>query len=295
MEYEDLNRPLSSVPNSTQYYFRDGLFAYAEECMGTVFVFKGRTPFDEEGTRARCERAFDILHEADRVFSTYKPNSPVSRLARGETTLADCPPVVSQVWNDCEAWEKTTDGWFSAFTPQHTFDPSGLVKTWAARGAAQYLEQNGITDFTMNAGGDIYVSDQVSVDLDWRVAIHKPVSIAAEAAGVLTVLDLKGTSYRAVCTSGSAERGEHIWDPKAPGKEPARGLAQVTVIAADLVQADVWATAAYAQGPRAIRTLNEYNLRNPNNQVQLLAVFPDGDISGTDGVIPLFAKPNDAA
>jgi FAD:protein FMN transferase len=146
----------------------------------------------------------------------------------------------------------------------------------------------------MNAGGDIYVPETVKADLDWRVAIHRPVSIAAEEAGVLTVLDLKGTGYRAVCTSGSAERGDHIWDPKAPGKEPARGLAQVTVVAEDLVQADVWATAAYAQGPRSIRTLNEYNLKHPDNQVQLLAVFPDGDISGTDGIIELFAKAPEA-
>lgn len=290
MDYESLSKPVGSVQGKSQFYFSDGLFAHAEESMGTVFVFKGRTPFDQDKTRALCERAMDILHEADRIFSTYKPNSPVSRLARGETTLADCPPVVAAVWDDCEAWEKITGGWFNAFTPQHTFDPSGLVKTWAARGGARYLEENGITDFTLNAGGDIYITDDVSVDLDWRVAIHKPVSIQSEGAGVLTVVDLKGTDYRAVCTSGSAERGEHIWDPKAPGKESAKSLAQVTVVAKDLVQADVWATAAFAQGPRAIRQLNEHNRQHPQDKVQLLVVFPDGDLDATEGFVGLFAK-----
>jgi FAD:protein FMN transferase len=290
MDYDALSKPLEGVQGQSQFIFDAGKFAHAEECMGTVFVFKGRSPFSEDKTRALCERAMDILHEADRIFSTYKPNSPVSRLARGETTLADCPPVVAKVWDDCETWEKITGGWFNAFTPQHTFDPSGLVKTWAARGGAQYLEENGIIDFTLNAGGDIYLTDAVSVDLDWRVAVHKPVAIKSESAGVLTVVDLKGTPFRAVCTSGSAERGEHIWDPKAPGKEAARSLAQVTVVARDLVQADVWATAAFAQGPRAVRQLNDFNAKHPDDKVQLLIVYPDGDLDATEGFVDLFAK-----
>jgi thiamine biosynthesis lipoprotein len=36
-----------------------------------------------------------VLHEADRVFSTYRADSPVSRLRRGESGLEDCPPEVA--------------------------------------------------------------------------------------------------------------------------------------------------------------------------------------------------------
>jgi thiamine biosynthesis lipoprotein len=37
------------------------------------------------------------LREVDAVFSTWRPDSPVSRLGRGEITLDDCPPEVAEV------------------------------------------------------------------------------------------------------------------------------------------------------------------------------------------------------
>ena len=37
------------------------------------------------------------LREVDRVFSTYRDDSFVSRLDRGEVTLADGPPEVAEV------------------------------------------------------------------------------------------------------------------------------------------------------------------------------------------------------
>jgi thiamine biosynthesis lipoprotein len=275
----------------SRFSFRDGHFLYTEECMGTGFAFKGFTLLEPSVLGHHLERAGDILHEADRTFSTYKPESPISRLAAGQTTLTECPPVVAEIWDCCEAWEKTTDGWFSAFTPQNTFDPSGLVKTWAAKAAFKYLLENGITDLTLNAGGDILIGDATSDVVSWRVAIHKPVSVANPDAGVLTVLDLRGTDYRAVCTSGSAERGSHIWDPKAPGKEPAGSLLQATVVARDLVAADVWATAVFAMGPRSIEELTKYNNAHPESAVEALIVLNDGGLNATEGFIELFAKP----
>ena len=275
-----------------RYTFQNGHFLYSENCMGTVFVFSGQSPLNEADTQHRLEQAGDILHEADRTFSLYKENSPLSRLARGETSVAECPPVVSEVWDACEEWEKITDGWFSAFTPQNTFDPSGLVKTWAAQEAYDFLAAQGFTQILMNAGGDILLDDDLTKRDDWRVALHKPVSIASPEAGVLAVIDLKNTPFRAVCTSGSAERGLHIWDPKAPEKAAANSLAQVTVVARTLVQADVWATACFAHGPRAVQQVNAYNAAHPDDSIQVVVVYLDGDLNATEGFIELFAKPD---
>jgi thiamine biosynthesis lipoprotein len=258
-------------------------FSHNEACMGTVFTFSGLT--DNPNFDSALLSATNSLHKADAIFSLYKEHSPLSRLARGETSVAECPPIVDTVWNLCEEWEKRTDGWFSAFTPQHTFDPSGLVKTWAAQYAAEKLVAAGITDFTLNAGGDILIADGTSRDEFWRIAISKPVSIASPDAGVLTVLDLKGTQYRAVATSGSAERGQHIWNPK--GGSLQSEVAQVSVIAKDLVEADVWATAAFAEGLRSIDRLN----REPS--IEALYVLANGELQGTDGIVGLFAKPKD--
>ncbi len=252
--------------------------------MGTAFRFAGRSPLSEAEIQNVIAQACEILHEADRTFSLYKPESPLSQLARGETRVADCPPVVSEIWDACDEWEKRTDGWFSAMTPQNTFDPSGVVKTWAATRAAEYILQAGINDFTMNAGGDVWLSDDLSVDQDWRIGISKPISIASPDAGVLTVIDLKNTNFRAMATSGSAERGEHIWNPKAAGKEAPTDLVQVSVVAEDLVTADVWATAAFAAGQRGVALLNAA----PG--IEALFILANGDLAATDNFAQLFAK-----
>lgn len=246
-------------------------FEHHEECMGTVFVFRGRSDLPKFELDVALNEACAKLHEADRVFSLYKPESPLSALARGETSVAKCPQEVSVVWDLCEEWERKTSGYFKSFTPQNTFDPSGLVKTWAAQKAIDVLLISGVTDFTLNAGGDIWLSDYLSRDIDWKVAISKPVSIADQEAGVLAVLNLKGTSYRAVCTSGTSERGNHIWH----GSD--HDLVQVTVIANDLVTADVWATAAFAEGPRCIERIEK------EDGVDVLVIYSDGRIDGSNG------------
>jgi thiamine biosynthesis lipoprotein len=259
-------------------------FEHIELAMGTGFSFHGRSSLSDSETSIVLNQACAILHEADRIFSLYKTESPLSRLARGETSVADCPPVVSEIWDACQAWEKATDGWFSAFTPEHTFDPSGLVKTWAANRAAEFVLERGITDFTLNAGGDVMIADGVTEAIDWRMGISKPVSIAADDAGVLTVIDLHRTPFRAMATSGSAERGLHIWNPKAGGREPAKEFVQVSVIAKDLVTSDVWATAAFAEGERAVEHLNRID------DIEALFVYADGELAATNGFVNLFAK-----
>jgi thiamine biosynthesis lipoprotein len=251
-------------------------FKHLEECMGTVFVFQGHSDLEQAELQRLLKAACEPLHEADRVFSRYKPESPISQLARGEISVAKCPPSVEAVWELCEQWEKTTGGYFSAFQLDHTFDPSGLVKTWAAKQAIEILLMSGVRDFSLNSGGDIWLSDDLSEDDDWKVGIALPVTIAAPEAGILTVVNLKDTEFRAIATSGTAERGEHIWDPQNASIAHS-DIVQVTVLARDLVTADVWATAAFAEGPSCLARLG----REP--EIEALVVFRDGRIDGTDG------------
>lgn len=260
-------------------------FEHTEICMGTTFKFAGRSSLGEIRTQRVLGQACEILHEADRIFSLYKNDSALSRLTRGEASIATLPPVVEEIWNQCELWSTKTNGWFSAMTPQNTFDPSGLVKTWAAKRAAEYLLEADINDFTLNAGGDVWLADGLTIDQDWRIAISKPVSIASENHAILTVVDLKNTNYRAMATSGVAERGEHIWNPKNWDQPASTELLQVSVVAADLVTADVWATAAFAEGRRAVEHLDQI----PG--IEALFILSDGELAATKGFATLFAKP----
>lgn len=256
-------------------------FDHVELCMGTGFRFQGK--YDAADFNAAIAQACEILHNADRIFSLYKPESPLSLLAAGKTSVAECPKEVSEVWDECERWEKLTDGWFSPFTAQHTFDPSGLVKTWAAKRAAESLIANGIADFTVNAGGDVLISDAASGEFDWRIAVSRPVSIADTQAGALAVVNLKGTEFRAMATSGSAERGSHIWNPKSD-VDPAKEMLQISVLADNLVEADIWATAAFAEGPNSLARIDA----QPN--LEALAILPGGQIAATPGFMKLVLK-----
>jgi thiamine biosynthesis lipoprotein len=62
-----------------------------------------------------------------------------------------------------------------------------------------------------------------------------------------------------VATSGTSERGMHVYDPHE--RRPAIALASVTVVGADLATADAFATAALAMGrdaPDWLRTLPDH-------------------------------------
>lgn len=179
------------------------------------------------------EPAFARLRDADAVFSTYRADSDISRLGRGEASLAECHPDVDAVLTDCLELARETDGYFSARPAGH-LDPSGYVKGWAVARAADALTSAGARRFCINAGGDV-----VARGRPWRVGIRHPRELDALAT-VLEVQDL------AVATSGEYERGAHIVDPHT-GRRPA-GLLSVTVVGPDLALADAYATAAFAMG-----------------------------------------------
>jgi FAD:protein FMN transferase len=184
------------------------------------------------------EVAFAWLREVDATFSTYRADSEISRLDRGELTLADCRPEVDEVLTRCLALERETGGFFSA-RPAGRLDPSGLVKGWAVARAADRLDAAGARDFCINAGGDVVARGRPQPDRRWRVGIRHPEDLE-QLAAVLEVEDL------AVATSGTYERGAHIVDPHT-GLPPS-GLLSVTVVGPDLGTADAYATAAFAMG-----------------------------------------------
>ena len=71
---------------------------YVAQLMGmpVSLALRGRHT-DDEAAREAWERCVAELTEVDRVFSTYREDSVVSRLARGEIDLADCPAEVHEV------------------------------------------------------------------------------------------------------------------------------------------------------------------------------------------------------
>jgi thiamine biosynthesis lipoprotein len=182
------------------------------------------------GGSGPVQRLFAWLRWVDATFSTYRADSQVSRIARGELTPAGAHPLVREVLERCEALRLATGGYFD---PHHSggLDPTGLVKGWAVGRAATLL---GSGRACIDAGGDVLVRGG-----GWRVGVRHP----RERDRLCAVLEADDL---AVATSGAYERGRHIVDPHT-GAPPA-GVLSVTVIGPDLATADAYATAAFAMG-----------------------------------------------
>ncbi|GAB3979077.1 hypothetical protein GCM10029978_073490 [Actinoallomurus acanthiterrae] len=212
---------------------------HVEHCMGTVFSFDLREPYPEDGALGEAVRG---LHRVDATFSTYRPDSDISRLARGEVTAGDCAPEVGEILALCERLTEETGGCFSAY-PGGTLDPSGVVKGWAIERADGLLRAAGSLNHHINGGGDIRLAGGPEPGRPWRVGIADPL----RPGGVATVIAGRDM---AVATSGTAERGAHILDPRT-GRPAASGLASVTVVGPSLTLADAYATAAFVMGEAA--------------------------------------------
>ncbi len=242
--------------------------------MGTVFSFDlSADDVSESGARAAIKAAVDWLHHADAVFSTYRPDSDISRLNSGELTLAECDPLVGQVLNLCSDVARETRGYFSP-TFAGRVDPTGLVKGWAVELASDLLVEAGVVDHCVNGGGDVRARGGPEPGRDWSVAIAHPLQRDAFAA-VVEVRD------GAVATSGTTERGLHVLNPFTG--RPATRLASVTVVGPELARADAYATAGLAMGDAArdwLVGLDDY---------EALAIARDGTGWSTSGFTSVVA------
>jgi FAD:protein FMN transferase len=206
-----------------------------EQIMGMPVLVDLR---DEAPGDSVLDEVFDWFRSVDSTFSTYKADSDVSRLARGELRLRDAPADVQAVLARCEEVRLETDGYFDAYAAGG-LDPSGLVKGWAVDRAADLLVRAGARDFAVSAGGDIRLAGGALPARAWQVGIQHPLvrdRIAAVA---------EGTDV-AVATSGAYTRGEHVLDPHT--RRPPAGVLSVTITGPDLATADAYATAAFAMG-----------------------------------------------
>ena len=192
------------------------------------------------GAATAVEAAFALLDAADRRFSPYRFDSELSRINRGERLIAS--PEMVEVLGLAEDARAASGGAFDCHDPNGRLDTNGVVKGWAAQRAADVLVAAGITSFCLNAGGDVVVRGAPEPGRRWHVAVRSPTG--KDPLAVLALQDA------AVATSGSYERGDHIWDrrPASAG----RPLASVTVVAGDLGTADVLATTLFVLGADGI-------------------------------------------
>jgi thiamine biosynthesis lipoprotein len=208
-----------------------------EHVMGMGIVVDVRDPGVHQ---TAVDDVFDWLRFVDNTFSTYKPESEISRIERGELSVREAHREVGDVLERCEELREETHGYFDS-RAGGSLDPSGLVKGWAVDHAAEILADAGSRNFAIYAGGDVVVRGRPSPEERWHVGIRHP-HHADEVAAVVEAGNL------AIATSGAYARGEHVLDPHT-GRPP-KGLLSVTITGPKLATADAYATAAFAMGSR---------------------------------------------
>lgn len=243
-------RPLTGPRPRQQPYRRGGAYDHLglhadDDLMGGGVTLDLTDPAPREELIQLAEDVFAWLRHVDHLFSTYRPDSEVSRLRRGEMRIAECSREVRMVVDHCADHWKATNGYFDPYSTGD-LDAGGFVKGWALQVASDRLVARGSENHRLSAGGDVRVRGRTATGQPWRVNIRHPWQPHA-VSWVVAGTDL------AVATSDCSERGAQIIDPYR--RRPATQLRAVTVVGGDLGVADAYSTAAFAMGRDALTWL----------------------------------------
>ncbi|HUH97366.1 MAG TPA: FAD:protein FMN transferase [Anaerolineales bacterium] len=194
-------------------------------------------------TEPLFNEVFTYFQYVDEKFSTYKDQSEISRLNRGDLKFDELSEDLKLILGLAEQTRRESNGYFDIHH-HGILDPSGIVKGWAIYNAAEILHKRDFKDFYVEAGGDVQACGKNTEGRRWRVGIRNPFNMD-EIVKVLSVTDC------GVATSGTYVRGQHIYDPKK-GEDAQSDILSLTVIGPDVYEADRFATAAFAMGRSGI-------------------------------------------
>jgi thiamine biosynthesis lipoprotein len=214
-----------------------------------------------DGLEAHVRQARLALHRADDVFSTWKADSPLSRLRRGEMTVGQMPPEVAGVLDACRGARVVSEGSFDPWALPGGVDPTGYVKGWAAERALDALRMPDVAAAVVNAAGDIASFGGSTPGAPFRFAVVDPF----DRARLAWVVEHTG----AVATSGTYERGQHLFDPHS--RRAASAVASATVTGPELGLADALATALAVGGLDALECIDALD------GFEALVIGHDGD------------------
>jgi FAD:protein FMN transferase len=215
----------------------------------------------DEKTPATLAAVFDYFTYIDEKFSTYKPESEISKINRGELRDDEQSDDMKIIFMLAEETKQRTDGFFDIRRPGHAFyDPSGIVKGWAIWNAAKLIESRGFTNFYVDAGGDIQTSGMNGEGAPWSIGIRNPL-----AAGTPRQNEIVKTIYSpavgiGIATSGTYIRGDHIYNPHDAIDGAANDIISLTVIGPNVYEADRFATAAFAMGRAGIHFIEKLSV-----------------------------------
>jgi thiamine biosynthesis lipoprotein len=127
----------------------------------------------------------------------------------------------------------------------------GMAKGYAVDRAARILCDEGIGDFILQGGGDLFASGRRPDGAPWTIGVRDPRARGGAAFAAAALSD------RALCTAGDYERFfmvdgvryHHVLDPRTG--DPARASRSVSIIADSAMLADGLDDAIFVLGPNS--------------------------------------------
>lgn len=198
---------------------------------------------DPQAKKGDIQKIYDYLIYVDETFSTYKETSEISQINAGKLPETQWSKDMHFILDICEQTKKETRGYFDIHH-KGFIDPSGVVKGWAIGEAANLLKSLGYQNYFVDAGGDIQTAGCNNEGEPWVIGIRNPFN-REEIVKRVAIQD------RGIATSGTYIRGQHIYDPHQPNQALTE-VASLTVIGPNILDADRFATAAFAMGSHGV-------------------------------------------
>lgn len=206
---------------------------------------------DITATQKDIDAVFEYFAYVDDKFSTYKETSEISKINNGALSQEQYSTDMKEIFFLAEQTKKDTNGYFDITHNGH-IDPSGIVKGWAIQKARELLVKKGFQNFFIDAGGDVQVSGNNEKNELWKIGIRNPFN-REENVKVVSLTN------QGIATSGTAIRGQHIYNPKELTmehgqlkKKATSDIVSLTVIGPNVYDADRFATAAFAMAEKGI-------------------------------------------
>ncbi len=142
--------------------------------------------------------------------------------------------------------------------PKLRIDLSAVAKGYAVDALAEILEQQGLSNYLLEVGGELQIAGHRGDGDPWQIAIEKPLEGIREVAAIFPLTNT------ALATSGNyrnfyvedGQRYSHTIDPVS-GRPVRHKLASVTVLDQTCARADALATALMVMGEEKGRELCE--------------------------------------
>lgn len=163
--------------------------------------------------------------------------------------------------------------------PQIRLDFNAIAQGYSVDVLASFLESKGISNYLVELGGEVKAKGKKNNKEYWRVGIDQPNETATDERPLQAVVQLRD---RALATSGNyrkfyIENGKkysHIINPQT-GFPAKHNLLSATVIAADCMTADAYATAFMVMG---LEKSKQFLSENEDLNLEVYFIYDDNGV-----------------